>query len=193
MIFLKHTSALHYMLENQSYGEAHKYLDQLVEGYKETNLSIQGERGSVAGVLHQGYRKGKAKGIEIVYDLETAISSLPLKDSDLTALIGNIIGNALDACKEWQEATGKQSHITLQAYKRSGLFILNCKNDTLPLPNSVLDHLFTKRAKTTKLGNHKGLGTQIIADIVKKHNGHLDYVYKDETFTLHIKLPAIGK
>lgn len=191
--FLKHISAMHYMLENKNHKEATTYLNELVEGYKETNLSIQGERGTVAGILHQSYRKGKDNGIEVTYDLEAAISSLPLSDRDLTELIGNILDNALEASAEWQKETGKQAHITLQTSKRSGLFILSCKNYTLPIPNDVLDHLFTKQARTTKSGDHEGLGTQIIAQITQKHAGYLDFVYKNQTFTLQIKLPAILK
>ena len=189
--FLKHISALHYMLENNNHKEATTYLNELVEGYKETNLSIQGERGTIAGVLHQSYRKGKDKGIEVTYDLGSPISSLPLPDLDLTALIGNILDNALEASAEWQEKNGNQAYITLQTTKRSGLFILTCKNYTPPLPNDVLDHLFTKQARTTKSGDHEGLGTQIIAQIAGKHAGYLDFVYKNQTFTLQIKLPAI--
>jgi LytT family two-component system sensor histidine kinase NatK len=54
--FLKHVSAIHYLLENKNNKEAKTYLDDLVDGYEETNLSIKGERGVVAGVLHQMYR-----------------------------------------------------------------------------------------------------------------------------------------
>jgi LytT family two-component system sensor histidine kinase NatK len=189
--FLKHISALHYMVENKKHVEATNYLDDLVEGYKETNLSIQGERGTVAGLLHQSYMEGKERGIEIVYDLEVSISSFPLSDQDLVALIGNILENALDASSAFQEKRGQKSHITLQTYKRSGLFILTCKNDTLAIPNEILDHLFTKKAQTTKTGNHEGLGTQIIAEIIETHQGFLDFTYKSNTFTLQIKLPAI--
>lgn len=189
--FLKHISGLHYMLENRAYKNATTYLDDLVEGYKETNLSIQGERGTVAGILHQGYQQGKRKGIEVTYDLESPISSLPLSDTEITALLGNILGNALDASQEWQKTTGKQANITLQSYKRSGLFLINCKNHTNSIPNHVLDDLFVKHGLTTKTGDHEGLGTKIIADIVKKNQGHLDFIYKNEMFTLYIKLPAI--
>lgn len=189
--FLKHISALHYLLENNNPKEAGNYLNELVEGYKETNLSIQGEHGTVAAMLHQSYQQGRGKGIEVTYDLESAISSLPLSNYDLTTLIGNILENALEASEAFQEATGEKAHIILQAYKRSGLFILNCKNDTLPLPNKVLDHLFTRQAQTTKTGNGEGLGSQIIAEVIKKYQGHLDFTYKNKSFTLHIKLPAI--
>ena len=57
--FLKHVSAIHYLLEHERNQEAKDYLDQLVDGYEETNLSIKGERGVVAGVLHQVYRRAK--------------------------------------------------------------------------------------------------------------------------------------
>ena len=190
--FLKHISAMHYMLEKEQFAEATTYLDELVEGYKETNLSIQVERGTVAGILHHNYRRGKENGLEVVYDLETSISSLPLSDKDVTALIGNILENAMDAGIEFQTVKGKQAQVVLQAYKRSGLFILNCKNDSLPLPDEILDNLFQKKVPTTKSGDHEGLGTQIIAEIVGKYNGYLDYPYQDETFTLHITTPAIG-
>lgn len=189
--FLKHISALHYMLENKKHEGAGAYLNELVEGYKVTNLSIQGEKGTVAGILHQSYQQGKIKGIEVIYDLESPVSSLPLSDPETTALIGNILGNALDASEEWQNTTGKQANITLQAYKRSGLFLINCKNHTNPIPNEVLDQLFKKHGLTTKTGKHEGLGTKIIADIVKKNQGHLDFIHKNETLTIHIKLPAI--
>lgn len=189
--FLKHISALHYMLENKENEGAAGYLNELVEGYKATNLSIQGERGTVAGILHQSYQQAKEKGIEFIYDLESPISSLPLADSEITALIGNILGNALDASEEWQNTTGKQAAITLQAYKRSGLFLINCKNHTNRIPNEVLDQLFKKHGLTTKTGNHEGLGTKIITDIVQKNQGHLNFIHKNETFTIHIKMPAI--
>jgi LytT family two-component system sensor histidine kinase NatK len=45
--FLKHVSAIHFMLENRKHDEAKVYLDELVDGYEETNLSIKGERGIV--------------------------------------------------------------------------------------------------------------------------------------------------
>ncbi|WP_234410400.1 hypothetical protein [Caldalkalibacillus mannanilyticus] len=60
--FLKHVSALHFMLEDGRSIEAKKYLDALVDNYEETNFSIKGERGAVAGVLHQTYKRAKHWG-----------------------------------------------------------------------------------------------------------------------------------
>ncbi|WP_226682795.1 sensor histidine kinase [Sutcliffiella horikoshii] len=189
--FLKHVSAVHFMLEDREAEEAKRYLDELVENYEETNYSIRGERGVVAGVLHQMYRRGKAAGVSVVYDLDLPLSTLPIGDQKIVALLGNMLSNGLDACEEWQTERGQQAILTLQFYKRSGLYMLICKNNTLPVPVNVLDSLFATYGHTTKGGEHEGLGTKIIKDIVEEHQGFLDFVCKNEEFTVKIKVPAI--
>lgn len=189
--FLKHVAAIHFMLENKNYEEGYRYLENLVEGYRETNLSIKGEQGSVAGTLHSIFQRGKSLGIEVVYDLDLPISTLPLQDKDIVVLLGNLLSNSIDACREWQEETNKQAILTLQLYKKSGLYILICKNNSLPIPNDILDSLFVAYGKTTKSKNHEGLGTKIINDIVTRHQGLLDFTYKRQEFTVKIKFPAL--
>ncbi|MDR4887643.1 GHKL domain-containing protein [Fredinandcohnia sp. QZ13] len=189
--FLKHVSAIHFMLETNKSEEAKHYLDDLVEGYKETNLSIKGERGVVAGILHQMYRKARALNIEVVYDFDVPLSTLPLSDQQIVTLIGNLLSNSIDACEEWQNKYNEQAFLTMQFYKRSGLYILQCKNNSLPIPTQVLDQLFVNFGKTTKGEGHEGLGTKLIQDVVHEANGFLDFVHKDEEFTIKIKIPAI--
>ncbi|WP_082687054.1 sensor histidine kinase [Bacillus sp. FJAT-27445] len=189
--FLKHISAIHFLLEKDEFGQAKAYLSGLVEGYEETNLSIKGEKGVVAGILNQMYRRAKDSGISAVYDLDLPVSTLPLTDQELVTLLGNLLSNSLDACEEWQALHKRQGFVTLQFYKRGGLYILTCSNSSLPIPTEILDELFHTHGKTTKQHGHEGLGTKMIQDIVKHHNGFLDFVYKDEEFTLKIKMPAI--
>lgn len=189
--FLKHVSAVHFMLENGKDKEAKHYLDDLVDGYEETNLSIKGERGVVAGVLHQMYSRAQASGISVVYDLDLPLSTLPVSDSNMVTLIGNLLSNSIDACEEWQKHYEKQGVLTLQFYKRSGLYLLVCKNNSLPVPTPVLDELYHSYGHTTKGQGHEGLGTKLIKDIVSGHQGFLDFVYRDEEFTVKIKIPAI--
>ncbi|MBY0097871.1 GHKL domain-containing protein [Mesobacillus maritimus] len=189
--FLKHVSSIHFMLENNQNAEAKNYLNELVSGYEETNLSIKGERGVVAGVLHQMYRRAQKAGISIVYDLDIPLSSLPLSDKKVVTLVGNLLSNSIDACEEWQRHYQKQAQISLQFYKRSGLNLLICKNHSLPIPTSILDELFQTYGKTTKSGSHEGLGTKLIQDIVDENQGFLDFIYKEEEFTVKIKIPAI--
>ncbi|MED4018933.1 sensor histidine kinase [Sutcliffiella cohnii] len=189
--FLKHISAIHYMLEKGSNSEAKTYLDSLVDSYEETNLSIKGETGVVAAVLHQMYKQATSKGCSVYYDLDVPISSLPLTDKDTVALISNLLTNSVEACEDWLKERDEQPLLSLQFYKRSGLYILLCKNNSLPLTSNVLDRLYDKYGVTTKGGNHEGLGTKIIHSTVQQYNGLLDFTYIDEQFSVKIKIPAI--
>lgn len=189
--FLKHISALHFLLENGKNTEARTYLEGLVDGYEETNLSIKGEKGVVAGILNQMYRRAKSAGISVVYDLDLPLSTLPLSDHDLVTLLGNMLANSIEACEEWQQKQQKQGHVTLQFYKRGGLYLLSCVNSSPIIPAEILDELYETYGKTTKAGEHQGLGTKMIRDTVKAHQGFLDFKYKEEEFSLKIKIPAI--
>ncbi|MCR8847525.1 GHKL domain-containing protein [Rossellomorea sp. SC111] len=188
--FLKHISSIHYMLEHHHHEEAAAYLDDLVDGYEETNLSIKGERGSVAGILHQMYNRGKSCGVTMIYDVDMPLSTLPLPDRKIVTLLGNLLSNSIEASTEWLEHNGNQATISLQFYKRSGLYMLICKNPSLPIAPQILDELYQSHGHTTKKG-HEGLGTKIIQETVKEYNGFLDFVYKEEEFTVKIKIPAI--
>lgn len=189
--FLKHISAIHYLLGNGEHRKAKAYLDDLVVGYEETNLSIKGERGIVAGVLHQMYQKAKSSEITIVYDFDIPLSSLPLSDRHMVTLLGNLLSNSIDASVTWQQETQQSALITAHFFKRSGLYIFTCKNNTLPIPKNILDELFQSYGNTTKSGEHEGLGTKMIHEIVQQHQGFLDFIYKNEEFSVKIKIPAI--
>ena len=187
--YLKHIAALQFMLENNEIAQTKRYLAGIVDDYEETNLSIKGERGAVAAVLHQAFQRARFQNIAVNYQFEVPCSQLPLSDKQLVSLIGNILENSIQAASEWQCTYGTQAFVDVELIKRSGLFILQCTNSTPPLPSSLVDGLFEKAGLTTK-GGHDSLGTAIIAEIVKQGNGHLDFVYEKEIFTLKLKFPA---
>lgn len=189
--FLKHVSSVHFMVENNQIEEAKNYFDDMVGSYKQTNLSIKGERGAVAGVLHSMYKRAQTHHIEIVYDFDLPLSTLPIADKEAVALIGNLLSNSIDSSIAWQQEHNMPTQVTIQFYKRSGLYILNCRNNTLPIPNHILDELYIAYGNTTKGKGHEGLGTKIIHDIVKEHLGLLDFTCKEGEFLVKIKIPAI--
>lgn len=188
--YLKHIAAISYMLEKEDYTNAKNYMANIVERYEETSLSIKGEQGAVASVLHSNYKKAKSNEIAISYHLEVPVSSLPIPVDEIVELVGNILENAIDACEEWQKVRGEQGVIELSLRKRSGLYILTCVNNTIPLPSSIADQLFSTSGLTTK-EQHAGLGTTIIKNIIEKHNGFLDFTAEKNTFSITCKIPNV--
>lgn len=189
--YLKHITSIQYMLENESLQDAKAYMDQLVGRYDDVSTVVSGESAAVSGVLHDYQRKANHHHIALKYELETPISSLPISQDDTVVLIGNILSNAFEAALHYQQTVHKQATITMKLQKRSAFYIMTVRNDATDIPNEILDNLFEKKGYTTKKGGGHGVGTMIISEIVEKHEGYLDFAYKQRHFTLTIKFPAI--
>ena len=188
--YLKHIAAIQYLIEKKEYDQTKSYINSIVNQFEETNLSIKGEHGAIASVLHTNFKRARDKNIAISYQLEVPISSMPISSTQLVELLGNILENAIDACAKWQTTTNNQGVVELSLRKRSGLFLLVCKNSTQIVPVKVADELFLRSGVTTKEG-HIGLGTTIIKNIVEKHHGYLEFTAEKNIFTLTCKIPDI--
>lgn len=188
--YLKHISAIQYLLETANTEEAKKYLNSIINKFENTNLSIRGEQGVIAAILNDRFQRAQKINIQLNYNLTIPLSQLSIQNEQLVSLIGNILDNALDAAEEYKKNTNNPTTIDLTFTKKFGIFILECANSTCPIPTTIIDNIFRKGEMTTK-SNHDGLGTVIISEIVKYNNGHLDYTYYKNKFTLKIKFPAI--
>nr|WP_275695664.1 GHKL domain-containing protein [Fredinandcohnia sp. SECRCQ15] len=109
---------------------------------------------------------------------------------DQIKLIANLLDNAIDAALDFKSSSPR---ITVITHKYGGIYILEISNHAQFEDTKVLDNLFGKYDISSKSGNHEGLGTFIIANLVKKYNGKLTYQYRASVLTIRIKLPIIVK
>nr|WP_162357098.1 GHKL domain-containing protein [Metabacillus mangrovi] len=189
--YLKHVTAVHFLVESGKEEEAREYMKGLLRSYEETNFSIKGEDGAAAGILHDAYERASRLGVKITYAFDLPVSSLPISPFDLVGLLGNILSNAVEACEEFLESGNSSASLTMKFEKKSGVYILVCENTCVKPPNDVLDVLFEKAGRSTK--GQEGLGTKVIADIVRKNAGFLDFACKENRFSLKVKFPAVKK
>lgn len=180
----KHLDALlHTDLQSE---EASQYKQEILSRFTKVDHIAQHESNVMAGALYAHYEQAKKKSVKLEYYTYQPLSSLPIEQHDLIALIGNILENAIDAA-----ATYGEGHVSLICRKQSGIWIITCENDTVPLDNDIIERLFTTRAISTKGGQHEGFGTQEIRRIVDQYGGTLDFSAIDTKFHLKIKLPDI--
>ncbi|CAM5405592.1 histidine kinase [Bacillus safensis FO-36b] [Bacillus safensis subsp. safensis] len=105
--------------------------------------------------------------IALSLELQAPFSSLPFSKADQVTFTGNLLDNALDAAIEAKQA-GKEGSISVTTSIRSGLFLIHCENSTKGMEKHVLDHLFKTLAIQQKGGDHQGMGTYIIQQLVEK-------------------------
>ncbi|GAA0321635.1 two-component system sensor histidine kinase NatK [Bacillus carboniphilus] len=188
--FLKHISVVQHLLEEDKLKDARAYFASLLGEYETMNMAIKGEEGHIAAILHQYQRLCEEHQVSLTYDFQVPVSSLPLTLTDQTKLLSNLLENSFEAAREYQ---GKESTATIECRSSlyGGIIVLEIKNSTLPLDKEILDHLFERFDLTSKHKGHEGLGTYIIANLVKQYHGNLSFKYASNELLIKIKFPLI--
>ena len=138
--YLTHVGSLHYLIEEEKWDDARSYINELAAEYQSLNQSIKGEQGHVAAILHDTFVKAGQRGISVTYDLEVPFSSIALKQIDQSKLLGNLLSNALEAASSYA-LDNDDAKISLSSTKKSGLYIVEVTNSTLPISSSQLEKL----------------------------------------------------
>ncbi|XCP84756.1 GHKL domain-containing protein [Roseburia hominis] len=126
----------------------------------------------VNAILTEKQKVCEEEGIS--QDLNLMIPDMTgIAELDLCMIFGNLMDNAIRACKEVREQ-GKECAITLNGGIAQEYLIIKCKN--------------------TALENHKnkiwgtGYGHKILADIARKYGGDFQTMYEKENFMAQISL-----
>src|SRR5690606_11341569 len=110
----------------------YKEIDQL---HKESNI--------VAAALYSHFEQAKQKGVTLTYHIQHALSDLPIPMEELVSLIGNLLENAIDAAFTYQRESGEKGEVNFICRKQSGIWIIHCKNNTIPLEHNTIERMFT--------------------------------------------------
>ncbi|MDV3451314.1 GHKL domain-containing protein [Bacillus safensis] len=181
-----HETARHLNAFSSSNDE--REIKDLIQQYVKHFPWMKGENAYLASTLHSFLERAEKEDIALSLDLQAPFSSLPFSKADQVSFTGNLLDNALDAAIEAKQA-GKEGSISVTTSIRSGLFLIHCENSTKGMKKHVLDHLFKTFGRSTKGGDHQGMGTYIIQQLVEKADGTLDFTYRSPNLRLVIKIP----
>lgn len=183
----KHHETARHLNAFSASNDEHEIKD-LIQQYVKHFPWIKGENAYLASTLHPFLERAEKEDIALSLDLQAPFSSLPFSKADQVSFTGNLLDNALDAAIEAKQA-GKEGSISVTTSIRSGLFLIHCENSTKGMEKHVLDHLFKTFGRSTKGGDHQGMGTYIIHQLVEKADGTLDFTYRSPNLRLVIKIP----
>lgn len=167
---------------------------QIIDFMKELNLNLnrmQNERTIytkhrvVNAVLSQKSREASESGIDFDVYVEPGICFGRTADSDLAAMLGNLLDNALEAVKG---CTGDKRKIVLRIYmeKEGRLCVIKAVNYFAEKPQRhKTGFISSKREK----GLH-GIGIKSVENTVKRYDGYLQCLIDEELFTAILVLPA---
>lgn len=165
-----HLNILRKIAESGDLDEFCKYVDELGEKHRNVDYI---STGNVIGdaILNEWAEAAGKQGIR--FNVAGRFpEGMKIIASDLSSLLSNGVKNACEAAAKCDEE--KSVEITIKTFK--GKLFLKIKNSANIKLVRQGDHLTT--SKTDK--SVHGLGTKIMAEIVKKYDGSLDWEY-DET------------
>jgi signal transduction histidine kinase len=123
----------------------------------------------------------------IAYNLHAAGPAFVLADA---GRLGQVISNLLSNARHH----GDPNHpITIRLAPRDGLAVLEIANAGAPIPEETAGSLFNpfKRGSLNNPRNRTGmgLGLYIAQQIVREHDGEIDYRYEDGRVIFTVRLP----
>lgn len=129
----------------------------------------------VNAILASKYRQAEYEGIHCQWEVHLP-ASLQIEAIDLAVLLGNILDNAMDACRYCKTSP----YIQLQIVYYDALLIIECENST----DGESSQLSTRKMEKK---NH-GLGMGSIRSVVEKYSGEMQYSFFKDRFQIEMTL-----
>jgi len=169
-----------YAMENKG-AEVAAYINALHSDIGET--ALHSNTGNIAFDSIINFKLENAKQENIRTEISIALpKTLDIETSDVTAILGNLLDNALEAVARVRE---KKLAIDIE-YKRGALFI-QVKN-TFDGEVRYAGEGEGRRIATRKESAGHGLGLKNIARATEKYNGYIDITHDAQTFTVVVFL-----
>ena len=175
-----HIIAINKLMLEKQYEKATKYIDCIDKNIDYSNLDIATNNKVIDAIVSS---KMETCNLENIYmDLDINIpKEIPLEEFDICVIYGNLIDNAIEACRKIDEYKSNK-YIKLKNFIKGDYLFINIKNSYSENINMKSGNFIT--SKKDKI-NH-GIGIENIKKSVKKYDGDIKIDYTEDEFQVSI-------
>lgn len=178
--FHHHLQALKGQLEAGEVDRALAYIEQLDNQLMNVDTLLKTGNVSLDAILSAKIAQAKAENIAVIVKANVP-DALTISDLELSIIIGNLLDNAIEACRT---VTGERFIRIFISMKGTMLYF------------SMLNPAGAKKKKTGSLfATHKdgvhGFGLRRAEAILEEHGGWVKYNSEDGAFTSEFLVPAV--
>ena len=161
-----------------NYDELHLYLNNIVGTFTNTTPSVWTGNRILDFLLNQKKLLAESKSIKM--DIESsALLKLPLSESDICVLFGNLLDNAIEECARLYI---ENPWIKIRIKKQQQLFFIHISNSSNP-NKLVQDGIYNTEKELKHL---HGYGLKSVQRIVEKHDGIMSIQNNSNSFKVDI-------
>jgi signal transduction histidine kinase len=182
--FHNHILVLNTIADKHKVQDLKEYVNSLGETHQRTSAVTQTGNIAFDSVLNAKIFYAQKKGIDIKLNAKLP-ERLPLNETEIISLIGNLLDNAIEACKRVkQETEGAPVHVSVDiSYHGEGDIGIKIENSAPP-PKLIKGHYVT-----SKDARKHGFGMAQIDSIVARYGGRVYRDFADCVFTTTILIP----
>ncbi|MGL4773908.1 MAG: sensor histidine kinase [Clostridium sp.] len=176
-----HKTVMYKLISDGANDEALNYLESYGEGFSKRKYELLTNNKILNAILLS--KKDVCESNEIKLEMDIAIpKNFGVSDFDLCIIIGNLMDNAIEACKKVEEG----SFIKIKCAILNDNFVFDMKNSFNGNIAVNKDRFLT--SKGDKL-NH-GLGISNIKSTVNKYGGTCSLTFEGEVFSSFVMIPV---
>lgn len=155
---LHHVNTIRYLLANGQQQEATEYAGQLLAENQRSSQLGQYDNPVIDAFLYGRVQEAKAQGITVETHIILPVE-LPVSNTDLVIVFGNLMDNAVEACAKLENPK-----IELNAHIEKGYLVITESNPAVPEPEG------RKQRRIPEL--ERGVGMQILKSVAEKYQGN---------------------
>lgn len=157
--------------------DALQYMQDVFKVLDCPSILLQTSNFTIGSILGNKILEAKNNGITVDCKLSVP-DNLKISDYDLTAIIGNLMDNAIEAVKSLNKKISSGKKITVKiTLDREILFI------TISNPYK---RIYVKNNDISLRDSHHGLGLKSVRSVLEKYNGMMNIDQDDHEFTAEV-------
>lgn len=156
----------------------HNYLDEISKGFLDNSVKNWTGNRVIDLVLNQKKAEAEKKEIEINIHTEMVVK-MPISDSEIISLFGNLLDNAIEACEKIR--VGKR-WVSVKLEKQNSLIFIEIMNSIAEPPLQKNGELISRKAD----GEMHGYGLKSVRYIVDKYEGVFSYKVLEKKMVINV-------
>lgn len=176
----KHFFFINNCVKNNEIDAITPYINNAIQDIEQSHNRINTGNLVIDAFVSNHMTIAEQENIEFFSDIQITTSNIQIRDYDLSIILGNLLDNALNACRKVESPAPRQ--IAVELFTTNMEFVIH-------IANSVSEKQISTNSNTSDDLYH-GFGTKNVKTIVNKHMGTYTYYMEDEKYHCIIALPC---
>lgn len=175
------------MLDIEEYDQACDYIDDITRKYTPVFEILNIGDPALTTLLYSKQKVAETKGVEYDFAIKCPLENIGIPSSDLCAMIGHLLDNALEACMQ----VAPPRRATLEIKYETECYVIYVFNNGPEISDAEKHRIF-EAGYTTAASAGRGFGLYQVQLLVESYGGKIEVVTHPKT-TFIITLPGGGR